>query len=94
MTTLVPAERIDRAILFLRGRRVMLDADLAALYGVRTKALNQAVKRNQERFPQDFMFRLTQEEKDQVVTLCDHLRRPKFSPVLPYSKSCSTPFGS
>jgi hypothetical protein len=58
----VPAERIARSILILRGRKVLLDADLAALYGVRTKAVVQAVKRNPERFPDDFAFRLTGDE--------------------------------
>ena len=58
----VPIERIERAILSLRGHRVLLDAELAALYGVETKALNRAVKRNCERFPADFMFQLTKEE--------------------------------
>lgn len=56
----------------------MLDADIAELYGVPTKALNQAVKRNKARFPQDFMFRLTKAEKAEVVTNCDHLKRLKF----------------
>jgi len=58
----VPAERIARSILILRGCKVLLDADLAALYGVRTKAVVQAVKRNPERFPDDFAFRLTGDE--------------------------------
>jgi hypothetical protein len=61
-TTLVPVDRIERTILVLRGQRVLLDADLAALYGVETKTLNRAVKRNLSRFLPDFMFRLTQEE--------------------------------
>ena len=60
--TLIPVERIERAILALRGNRVLLDADLALLYGVETKALNRAVLRNRERFPADFMFQLTEEE--------------------------------
>ena len=55
------------------------------LYGVPTKALNQAVKRNRDRFPADFMFRLTKDEKTEVVTNCDHLQKLKFSPVLPYA---------
>lgn len=59
---LVPFERIERQILALRGEKVLLDADLAELYGVPTKALVQAVKRNLARFPGDFMFRLTAEE--------------------------------
>lgn len=63
----------------------MLDADLADLYGVPTKVLNQAVKRNADRFPPDFMFQLTAEEKQKVVTTCDHLRKLKFSASLPYA---------
>ena len=61
----------------------MLDSDLAKLYGVSTKALNQAVKRNLKRFPRDFMFRLTQKEKIEVVTKCYHLVKLKFSHSLP-----------
>ena len=61
-TLIVTDERIERAILLIRGRKVMLDADLAELYGVSTKALNQAVKRNWQRFPQDFMFQLDEQE--------------------------------
>jgi phage regulator Rha-like protein len=56
---LVPAERVERPILLIRGQKVLLDEELAALYGVRTKRLNEQVKRNIERFPADFMFRLT-----------------------------------
>ena len=59
---LVPLERIQRAILLLRGEKVMLDSDLAALYGVTTGNLNKAVRRNLDRFPSDFMFQLTPEE--------------------------------
>jgi len=81
----VPSERISSRILLVRGQRIPVDADLAALHGVRTKALNQAVKRNADRFPEDFMFQLTQVEKAEVVTNCDHLRRLRFSPVLPYA---------
>lgn len=69
---LVPAERITRAIMQLRGQKVMLDSDLAALYGVQTKALVQAVKRNWNRFPEDFAFQLTADEfrrlRSQTVT--------------------------
>jgi hypothetical protein len=60
----VPAERIERRILVIRGQKVMLDADLAELYRVPTKSLNLAVKRNSARFPEDFMFRLTPDEAD------------------------------
>lgn len=62
MTGLVAARAIDRMIHQIRGERVMLDSDLGSLYGVETKALNRAVKRNLERFPADFMFQLTAEE--------------------------------
>jgi len=82
---LIPNERIARSILQIRGEKVMLDADLAAIYGVTTKSLNQAVKRNLDRFPPDFMFQLTAREKTKVVTNCDHLARLKFSPHLPYA---------
>ena len=59
---LIPARRIDSAILMARGQRVLLDRDLALLYGVETRALNQAVRRNRDRFPADFMFELTRAE--------------------------------
>ena len=77
--------RIDRSILLIRGHRVMLDADLAQLFGVSTKRLNEQVRRNRKRFPQDFMFRLTAKEKAEVVANCDHLQKLKFSPTLPYA---------
>ncbi|MGA2516830.1 MAG: ORF6N domain-containing protein [Thermodesulfobacteriota bacterium] len=60
--SLIPLERIERSILLIRGQKVMLDRDLASLYGVTTKVLNQAVKRHKDRFPEDFMFQLTIEE--------------------------------
>lgn len=82
---LVPVERIAKAILVLRGQKVMLDADLAALYAVPTKRLNEQVKRNINRFPADFMFHLTQAEKDEVVANCDHLAKLKFSKALPFA---------
>jgi hypothetical protein len=59
---LLPIERVDTVILFVRGERVILDADIAGLYGVETKALVRAGKRNLDRFPDDFMFQLTAEE--------------------------------
>ena len=65
--SLIPVERIERRILLIRGHKVMLDADLAELYGVQTRALNQAVKRNKERFPKDFMFQLTWEEAEELI---------------------------
>lgn len=77
--------RIEGRIQVLRGQRVMIDADLAELYGVPTKALNQAVKRNANRFPPDFMFQLDAAEKAEVVTNCDHLQKLKFSKTLPFA---------
>jgi len=85
MKALIPEEMIEKRIFFIRRHKVMLDADLAELYGVPTKALNQAVKRNKDRFPGDFMFQLTEQEKAEVVTNCDHLKKLKFSPTLPYA---------
>jgi len=81
----IPAERIERAILLIRGQKVLLDADLAKLYAVSTKALNQAVKRNLSRFPDDFMFRLTSEEtkelnRSQIVTGPQKHRDSRFPP--------------
>lgn len=80
-----PLARIEISILVVRAQKVMIDADLAALYGVSTKALNQAVKRNAQRFPQDFMFQLYPAEKQEVVTNCDHLAKLKFSKTLPFA---------
>jgi hypothetical protein len=77
-----PAQIVQR-ILVLRGQRVLLDADLAVLYGVPTKALNQAVRRNKARFPDDFCFRISDVEKAEVVTICDHLPQLKFSRTTP-----------
>lgn len=82
---IVPAERIETRILLVRGHKVMLDSDLAQLYGVTTKRLNEQVKRNRERFPDDFMFRLRTKEKKEVVANCDHLWRLKFSRALPFA---------
>ena len=63
----------------------MIDADLAALYGVPTKRLNEQVKRNAGRFPADFVFQLSRAERDEVVANCDHLQRLKFSPTMPFA---------
>jgi hypothetical protein len=71
-TNLIPLERIERAILCIRGQKVLLSQQLAELYGIETKVLNQAVARNRERFPDDFMFQLNKKEfenlKSQFVT--------------------------
>jgi hypothetical protein len=83
--SLVPMERIERAIIVVRGEKVMLDSELAEIYGVETKVLNQAVKRNASRFPEDFMFRLTADEvaelnRSQIVTGSQKHRDPRFPP--------------
>lgn len=80
---LVKISKIQQRILLIRGEKVIIDSDLAEAYGVTTKALNQAIRRNADRFPPDFMFRLTKKEKQEVVTNCDHLQNLKFSPVNP-----------
>jgi len=80
-----PALPIERRIFLIRGQRVMLDADLAAVYGVSTRRLNEQVRRNRKRFPKDFMFLLTPVEKAEVVAKCGHLRKPKHSAKLPYA---------
>jgi len=77
--------QVDRTILTIRGEKVMLDRDLAEVYGVTTKALNQAVKRNELRFPSDFRFQLTREERDEVVTNCDHLQTLKYASSFPWA---------
>jgi hypothetical protein len=82
---IVLVDQIEPLILEIRGQKVLLDSDLAHLYGVSTGALNQAVKRNRDRFPADFMFQLTAAEKQEVVTDCDHLSSLKFSHRLPYA---------
>jgi hypothetical protein len=74
---IVPVERVEKTILLVRGQKVILDGDLAELYGVTTKRLNQQVTRNIRRFPSDFMFRLSAEEKAEVVANCNHLSRLK-----------------
>ena len=84
---LVATARIARQILVLRGQKVVIDADLAALYDVPTKRLNEQVKRYPGRFPADFVFQLSRAERDEVVANCDHLQRLKFSPTLPFVAS-------
>ena len=81
---LIPDEAIMNKIIIIRGIKVMIDRDLAELYGVTTKRLNEQMKRNRKRFPEDFMFQLTQQEKTDVVANCDHLSNLKFSPNLPF----------
>lgn len=84
MKTIISPEVITHHILFLRGQKVMIDNDLAKMFGVETKYLNRQVRRNIKRFPPEFMFRLTEREKGEVVTNWHHLRALKFSHVLPF----------
>ena len=76
---------IESRILTLRGKQVMIDRDLAVLYGVETKVLNQAIKRNIERFPEHFRFQLSNQEKDELVTNCDRFNGLKHSSVNPFA---------
>ena len=79
--SLQPLENIENLIHVIRGKQVMLDRDLARLYGVETRVLNQAVQRNIERFPEDFMFQLSKEDvgflKSQIVTLKNIVTCPR-----------------
>ena len=77
---------IQNKIYEIRGFRVMFDFDLASLYNLQNRRLREAVKRNIERFPGDFMFELTKQEWTEVVAICDNLpENAKFSPVTPYA---------
>ncbi len=82
---IVKVGSIQQRILLIRGEKIIIDADLAEAYGVPTRRLNEQVKRNHERFPEDFMFQLTAEEKAEVIANCDHLDKLKFSKALPYA---------
>jgi len=79
----VEVGKIQQRILLIRGAKVIVDTDLARFYGVPTKRLNEQVRRNADRFPEDFMFQLSQGEKDELVAKCDHLSGLKYSKALP-----------
>ena len=87
MTTknIIPSILIEKRIFVIRDQKVMPDVDLADLYGISTKRLNEQVRRNLRRFPDDFMFELAEEEKLEVVAICDHLKNIKYSRVLPHA---------
>ncbi len=85
MKDLLPREKIEQRIFVLRDLRVMIDRDLAELYGVETKYLNRQVKRNIGRFPKEFMFKLTKKEKKELVTICHRFTTLKHSSVLPHA---------
>jgi len=76
---------IEKRIIIVRGEQVLIDRDVAHLFGVTTGQINQQVKRNKERFPSSFRFQLTETERDEVITICDNLRSLKFNPSLPYA---------
>jgi hypothetical protein len=80
-------KNIQLRIFDIRGLNIILDSDLAELYGVPTKRLNEQVKRNIRRFPTDFVFHLTAQEKSEVVAKCDHLVNLKYAKSLPYAFS-------
>src|SRR3989344_3095587 len=82
---MISIESIKDRIHNIRETQIMIDYDLANLYAVKTKRLNEQVKRNKERFPESFMFQLTKLEKDKLVAKCDHLPKLKYSPNLPFA---------
>ena len=83
-TQMVQPEQIEQAVLLIRGQRVMMDRDLAALYGVETKSLNRAVQRNLDRFPADFMFQLTADEAEALRYQFGTLKRGQHYKYLPF----------
>jgi len=85
MGALLPVERIESKILLIRGKKVIMDIDLAEVYGVSAKRLREQVRRNRGRFPDDFMFQLTKEEQMEVAANCGNLAPLKFSPFLAYA---------
>ncbi|MEW6196322.1 MAG: ORF6N domain-containing protein [Bacteroidota bacterium] len=82
---LVQSTRITSKIYLIRNQKVMLDVDLSDLYGIETRALKQAVRRNKDRFLIDFMFQLNRNEWKELITNCDNLSTYKFSPSLPFA---------
>lgn len=82
---IIVTTNIEQRILLIRGKKIILDRDLAFLYGVETRVLNQAVKRNMKRFPEDFMFQLSRKELAELITNCDNLRHLKYLPACPYA---------
>ncbi len=85
MNKLIPIEIIENRIFYIKGYKVIIDRDLAELYQVKTMVLNQSVKRNLERFPAGFMFKLTEKEKKELITNCDRFVPLKHSSSLPYA---------
>lgn len=82
--SILPVEKIENRILIVRGEKVIIDSDLATFYGVATKRLNEQVKRNISRFPDDFIFQLTKDEKAEVVVNYHHLEKLQYSKSLTF----------
>lgn len=85
MSNIIPIEVIQQRIFEFRGEKIMVDRHLAELYEVETRTLNQTVKRNIERFPVEFMFQLTMDERTEVITICDNLEPLKYARTMPYA---------
>ena len=85
MSKLIPEEIIEDRIFFIRGQKVMIDRDLAELFNVKTKNLNTQVRRNIERFPEEFIFRITEHEKSELAANCSRFNTLKHSTSLPYA---------
>jgi len=83
-TSVVPVGAIQQRILLVRGEKVIVDADLARFYGVTTSRLNEQVRRNRDRFPPDFLFQITPDEKTEVIAKCDHLSGLRFAKTAPF----------
>ena len=83
--SLIIQEKIEQVIFLVRGKKIMIDRDLAALYGVKTSRLNERVKRNIKRFPEDFMFQLSNVEKNELIANCDRFKSLKHSTSNPYA---------
>ena len=74
---------VENKIIEIRGHQVIIDSDVAELYGVETREVNQALSRNLEKFPEGYIFELDAQEKEELITNCDHLKKLKFSPSFP-----------
>jgi hypothetical protein len=85
VTKIIPQETVEQRIFLIRGCKVMIDKDLAELYGVKTKYLNQQVRRNAQRFPKEFVFQLSEQERNELVAICNRFETMKHSSSLPYA---------
>jgi hypothetical protein len=83
MNEIIQNNQVENLIITIRGKRALLDSDVAALYGVETKEINQAVRNNPDKFPEGYIFTLDKNEKQEVVKIFDHLKKLKFSHANP-----------